>query len=245
VLKSLCEVQKTFKEDNLATYAVKRIYFTTPCFFIGDWKMNKRCVIFSGAPECAEYRPEPGDYVIAADSGYKHLVNAGLLPDLIAGDFDSFEGEIPADIPVLRVSSIKDDTDTMLAAKHALEQGYKDFLILGATGGRLDHQTANLVLCAYIAEKGGSCEIRGIFESVYSIKNGTLSLKKRENRSVSVFSFTDKSCGVSLRGLKYTLENATLTNIFPLGVSNEFSEERAEIAVKDGILIVICSQTAH
>ncbi|WP_423838563.1 hypothetical protein, partial [Treponema porcinum] len=41
------------------------------------------------------------------------------------------------------------------------------------------------------------------------------------------------------KGTKYTLDNAVLTNAFPLGVSNEWAENTAEIGVKDGILLVV------
>lgn len=55
---------------------------------------------------------------------------------------------------------------------------------------------------------------------------------------VSVFCHSDRAEGVTIQGLKYTLQDAELTNGFPLGVSNEFIGERAEISVKKGILLV-------
>ena len=44
---------------------------------------------------------------------------------------------------------------------------------------------------------------------------------------------------MTLEGLYYPLENGTLTAGFPLGVSNHFTGEKAEISVEDGSLLVI------
>lgn len=38
----------------------------------------------------------------------------------------------------------------------ALERGYRDFLLLGCTGGRLDHMMGNLAVLLYIRRRGGS-----------------------------------------------------------------------------------------
>ena len=63
--------------------------------------------------------------------------------------------------------------------------------------------------------------------------------KTNANEFVSVFAWTEEAKGVSYKGLKYPLENATLTKAFALGISNEFAEEEAEISVKDGMLLII------
>lgn len=203
--------------------------------------LKDRCVIIAGAPGFTGFSPNAGDYIIAADSGYRHALSAGIKPDLIIGDFDSLDF-LPDDrIKTVRSPAIKDDTDTFLAVKHALALGYKNFLLLGVLGGRLDHQTANIAACAYIAEQGGICEMRDSANVIYTVKNGKFLLNKKDNCSVSVFSYTEKSTGVTLSGLKYPLHNATLTNTFPVGVSNEFTDETATIEVKDGILLVILS----
>jgi thiamine pyrophosphokinase len=45
--------------------------------------------------------------------------------------------------------------------------------------------------------------------------------------------------GVTLRGLYYPLEDGELTCGFPLGVSNHFTGENAEIRVRKGSLLVL------
>ena len=44
---------------------------------------------------------------------------------------------------------------------------------------------------------------------------------------------------MTLKGLKYELEDAELTNRFPLGVSNEFVGKRSSVIVGEGTLILV------
>ena len=39
-------------------------------------------------------------------------VEAGIKPDLIIGDLDSYKGDIPKDVPIEKLPVEKDDTDT-------------------------------------------------------------------------------------------------------------------------------------
>ena len=64
-------------------------------------------------------------------------------------------------------------------------------------------------------------------------------IDSREGCYLSVFSMSDKSTGVSIKGTKYELEDAELTNDYPLGVSNEFVSKKAAVSVKNGCLMVI------
>jgi len=56
--------------------------------------------------------------------------------------------------------------------------------------------------------------------------------------SEKVFIAGDAATGVTLTGLKYPLNEATLTNDYPLGVSNEFTGVPAKIQVRKGTLII-------
>ena len=72
------------------------------------------------------------------------------------------------------------------------------------------------------------------------IKDSEIEFPSKENGFISVFSLSDKSEGVTISGLKYEIENAELTNNFPLGVSNEYIGKPSKISVKKGILLIIC-----
>ena len=137
-----------------------------------------RCVIFTAGDQHGIEKHEIGlrhdDFVICCDAGYRLAQRLGVRPDLLLGDFDSYTGALPEDIPVQRYIRDKDDTDTVIAVRYALEHGYDSILLVAATGGR------------------------------------------------------------------FGLENAVMTNRFPLGISNRIGEERiATISVEKGILFVI------
>ena len=92
--------------------------------------------------------------VVAADGGARHAPGLGVAIDLWVGDGDSID---PADLAALadagveieRAPTDKDETDTELAIRRALERGADGITVLGATGGpRIDHELANIALLA-------------------------------------------------------------------------------------------------
>ncbi|MBQ1352045.1 MAG: thiamine diphosphokinase [Oscillospiraceae bacterium] len=204
-------------------------------------KGKTRCVIISGAPHCVPFTKQSTDYVIACDHGYDHACRLQIHPDLLLGDFDSCLTKPDASIPVLTVPAEKDDTDTLLAARHGLSLGFSEFLFLGATGGRIDHFWANCSVCAFLSRQGARCEMRDKTYTLYTFSHGSLILPPKPHAVLSVYSFCDVSYGVTLRGVKYPLDNYTMTNHFPIGVSNEFTECPAEISLTSGLLMVFVS----
>jgi len=203
--------------------------------------MGKRCVIISGGEySCIEV--EAGDFVIACDRGYEYAAKNNIVPALVVGDFDSFSGNIRDGVAVLKQKREKDDTDTMTAVRYALREGYNDIRLYCALGGRLDHLYANLQAAGYAAQKGAQCMIKDECTVIVFIKNGLLRLPRLDGFSVSLFSFTSVSEGVTTAGLKYPLFNATLENTFPWGASNEWTAEEATVTVQDGILMAIMSK---
>lgn len=206
---------------------------------------KNRCYIV-GAGEFDEgVLPEDGDFVIAADGGFSALYSRGIEPDLIVGDFDS----LPADLidvvdrhsNVIRVLSEKDDTDMMLAVKEGIKHGFKKFVINGGLGGRLDQTYANIQILTFIAENGASGTLHGINTCITVIKDSRLELNSGyvKGNTVSVFCAGERAQGVTLSGLRYPLSNANITNSYPIGVSNEFTDEPAVISVSSGTLIII------
>ena len=204
--------------------------------------MPKKCVIISGG----EFSPieglNPEDFVIACDRGYEYAVRCGVTPDLIVGDFDSYAGPLPEGIPVDRHRARKDDTDTMLAIRHALEIGFQEIELLCALGGRLDHSLANIQSAVFAHERGLMARIKADGIEMFIHPGGTLRLERREGWFLSLFSLGDVCTGVCIRGAKYPLDKATLTKGFPLGVSNEWVAAEAEISLDSGTLLVVMAR---
>ena len=194
------------------------------------------CYIVCALPQNHPFQPESGDLVIAADGGYAQM--GGVRADLVVGDFDSL-GYIPANENVVRHPAEKDDTDTMLAARIGLSRGYRAFLLLGGVGGRLDHTLANIQTLAFLRENGARAALLGEGETITFLQNESLRFRAGLSGIVSVFSFGREAVGVYERGLAYALDDATLTDTNPLGVSNAFTGAPAEVSVREGRLVVL------
>lgn len=197
-----------------------------------------RCIIFCAGGFSGLIEPvKSDDYVIAADGGLLHAQSLGLTPDLILGDFDSL-GYVPEESTLFPVE--KDDTDAMLAVRKGLELGCKEFLLYGSLDGpRLDHTVANFQTLQFLADHGAKGHLIGQTQIATLVKNGNLTFPADAAGYISLFCLGDDARGVSLENLKYTLEDATLSAGFPLGVSNQFIGKSARISVKLGSLLVI------
>lgn len=198
----------------------------------------KTCHIFcAGGFEKLAESIQKGDLVLAADGGLAHLEKLGICPDGMIGDFDSL-GYVPQGARVYPVE--KDDTDSMLAIRRGLELGCRRFLIYGGLDGpRLDHTIANLQALQFLADRDAQGFLIGLTHSATVIKNGCLRFESDAKGIVSVFCMGADARGISIRGLKYGLEEGTLGAGFPLGVSNHFAGENSEISVKNGSLLVL------
>jgi len=204
---------------------------------------QKRCVIVSGGDFSPAEDLQPGeDFVIACDRGYTYCHRLGLKPDLVISDFDSYRGEVDASVPVNTYASEKDDTDTMLAVRYAIEHGFDGILLCCALGGRLDHLIANLQSMIFARKHGIRAFLHSEDTEITVLMKERLIIPRREGWSLSVFAFDGPCRGVCIRGAKYTLENAEILPSFPIGVSNQWAEDQAEIAVSEGILFVVLSK---
>lgn len=203
---------------------------------------NNVCCILAGAEISDLSIVNLGDYVICADSGVLHSKNLGITPDLAVGDFDSWFEPIDKQCEVIKVAAEKDDTDTMLAVKLAISKGFTTINIYGAVGGRLDHTYANIQVLAYIKKNHCIGTIFGDSDIVTIIQNEKKTFTKINGYYLSVFSFSEISSGVFERGVKYPLNDATIFNNFPIGISNEIISENCEIEVQDGTLLIVFSK---
>lgn len=206
----------------------------------------KKALIIAGG----EYSPinditEYG-YIIACDKGAFYAKKMNVVPDIIMGDFDSFTGDLNELFPNVPVSVHpvkKDDTDTMLAIKHALKLGFNHIVLCQALGKRLDHTISNIQSLHFVAANGGVGEIISNNEHLITLSSGTsIRIPKREGKSLSVYSLANQCTGVSIKGAEYSVENVTLSNDFPLGHGNSILDDEAVISVSDGILLIVESE---
>ncbi len=216
-------------------------------------KSEPKCIIISAGHFVPMEIPiGEEDMVIACDAGFIYAEQLGILPDLIVGDFDSMSEagalamrslrEISESDPdrIVKLNVKKDDTDTLMAVKIALSKGYRKFMLYGSLGGqRMDHSIANLQTLLFIKHNGGTGYIIEENRIVLIAENETVRFHRGNSGMISIFSVSEVSKGVTIRGLMYSLEDGELRNDFPLGVSNEFIiDEEAEITVREGTLLI-------
>ncbi|MCI9077996.1 MAG: thiamine diphosphokinase [Lachnospiraceae bacterium] len=195
------------------------------------------------------------DTIACADSGLDAAKKLGLDIDFLLGDFDSVqkdtlkgfmeENALPgSNTKFARYPAKKDYTDMHLILEWAVSQKPSGIIILGATGGRLDHLIANINILmlplannipAYIVDRNNKLCLAG---SRHIIKR-----EESPWKYISVYPLTDKVTGVSLAGVKYPLEDVVLEKGGSTTVSNEFAADASEavISLDTGILIVIQS----
>lgn len=214
-------------------------------------KRGKRCIVIgAGELDVTKLREYDNklDTVIAVDGGLGYCEALGIEPDIIIGDFDSVDRELAASIEatehrfsekVLRLAPQKDDTDMLAALKWGLARDFHTFLIYAGLGGRLDHTLANIQCLLYLKNHGA--------EGYLLEENGCIMVASGETKQfpssmsgrLSLFSL-EKESVVSITNMKYPLSSYTVTNDFPIGISNEFlPDKEGAVTVHSGAVAIL------
>ncbi|MFI3255244.1 MAG: thiamine diphosphokinase [Eubacteriales bacterium] len=197
------------------------------------------CHLIGAMPATIKPQLKKGDILVAVDGGYQQILDWGLEPDIILGDFDSL-GYVPKGENILSLPVRKDETDMEYAMNLGIKEGFSSFMLQGALGGRLDHSYANLQLLHRLSLEGKNAVCLGAGENAMILTEGTLRFPSHFTGYLSLFALGKEAKGIDLKHLSYSGENLTLSPTVPMGVSNEFLlGESAEIMVKDGSLLVL------
>ena len=171
------------------------------------------------------------------------------MPDIILGDFDSVNKDAidyyrnKTEIPIKDFPPEKDETDTELAIRTAIEMGAEEIILFGATGTRVDHLLGNIQLLSLGLQTGVDCQIVDANNRIRLLtKDMVLTKAEQFGTYVSLIPLTTEVTGITLEGFKYPLKDAVLTSNNSLGVSNELVEDTGRISFKKGILILIESR---
>jgi len=196
-------------------------------------------------------KEETIDCVVSVDAGLEYTKKLGLKPTAIVGDFDTIDRQVleeyRKDPRILWDvhKPEKDETDTELAINTAMKLGCDRLFILGATGGRLDHEWSNLHLLKLCLDRRREAVILDSQNRIYLLK-GPKTFRKSETfgKYVSFLPLTEEVHGIVLTGFKYPLYGKDISIGAEAGlcVSNEIVEETARIEFRDGILICVESR---
>lgn len=183
-------------------------------------------------------------FIIAADGACLYLMQYGLCADLIVGDFDS--------IPYLEARSVlkrggeiikhkpqKDYTDGQLALHEAIGRGFDDIILLGALGGRADHQYENIRLLSYNNLKNRIIIMDN--ESEIRLIGGIFQMELPINTTVSILPYTDRVIIKRIDGFEYPATNLTLTKMDAFshsGLSNLTTQTNILIEISDGMALL-------
>jgi len=210
--------------------------------------MNKAACIITGGTVSERFLADYVDkhreeILIVVDGALTVTHHLGIQPDYIVGDFDTVDNSLlehyEKDI-ILRHPPEKDQTDTELAIETALSAGCRELKLFGATGSRLDHSLGNIFLLQSLLECGIKAEIINENNRLY-LKNKSFSLKRNEvwGDYVSLLPLTETVEEVTLTGFKYPVKKLTFYRERTLGISNEITEEEANVEFGKGIFIVV------
>ena len=183
------------------------------------------------------------DHIIAADSGGEYAASLGLIPDLLLGDFDSVSNDTldyfkSRRCRIKEFDPEKDMTDFDLALNEAVSLSPERITVIGGTGTRLDH-TFTSIFCLFRGfKKGIYCEMSDPHNKIY-FKDNDFKIKGEEQygKYVSLVPVTE-SVILSIKGMKYPLDERKVFMGESLCQSNEIVCETAEIKVKGGVIAV-------
>lgn len=202
----------------------------------------KRCVICGAAPfsEIQSLQPllKTDDVIVVADGGDRLAAALGVIPTLTVADFDSSAPRKVAG-ECVRLPVEKDVTDTHAAMELLFSRGYREFLLLGCLGGRMDHTVAALLAARLMTEKGCRVTLADEKNSLTVLTPATYPLQAG---GFSVFAMSERVEGLTLNGVQYPLQKFTLESKNPLCVSNRAVEKDAFLSFDTGILLLCVSK---
>ena len=143
-----------------------------------------------------------------------------------------------ADGEFTRITRGKDWGDLEIALRELIKREYKDILVIGALGGRIDQTLANFGLISTISNNDVRIEFDDGQEHIMLIRNSQLFSGKKGD-AVSLIPLCSPAKGITTRGLLYSLTDESLLPDQTRGISNMMMGEIAEINITSGTVLCI------
>jgi len=179
-------------------------------------------------------------HFVCADGGADHARAYGLTPEAIIGDLDSVTEETLSHFSKARVVRDTDTerTDTEKAIRYLLDQGgVEEILLLGASGGRLDHVIGHVSLLLRYADR-----VRLFLEDDRCrawVEGGSVTLDHEPGTVVSFFAVGAPAEGVTTEGLQYALAGRRLELGVQDSISNVVASRPARVRIQQGKLLFL------
>ena len=209
---------------------------------------GRHALIFAAAPETESgyiraFRAAHPDALIAcADGGLRHARALGLHPDFMISDCDSMP-EIEG-TEVIRLKPEKDDTDAQGCLREVFRRGCTEATLVCATGGRIDHELANLSLLEEAHAMGGRLTVLDRQNCIVLHEGGCQKfIMPPEYRYFSIVPLDAVLQGVTIENAKYPLRDATVTRAGMVTISNEAAANQTfSVEIRDGRALVVFSR---
>lgn len=183
------------------------------------------------------------DVMVAVDGGLQHVMNSGLIPHIIIGDLDSID--LPDldyfhhnNVDIIKFPIQKDETDLELAVEHVMNLGFEEILILGATGGRIDHFLANFLIFSNPKYRDVDIKILTKNSEIFYCKTRQI-IEGASGDIVSLIPISEVVSGVQTTGLMYSLDGENLLRWKSRGISNQMTDPTAKIEFVSGELLCV------
>ncbi len=187
---------------------------------------------------------ERADLVVAADGGVRFALEAGVVPDLVVGDMDSLGEDLALEVERLGASLErhpvrKDKMDGQLAVLAARERGATTADLLCAMGGRLGALFAVPHILLAAERIGLRSTVVADRVRMFVVAAGYRTVEGDPQDSISIFPLSGPATGVTLEGMEYPLDNASLEPGDTLGFHNELIGRKASVSVEEGALLIV------
>jgi thiamine pyrophosphokinase len=184
------------------------------------------------------------DLVVAADGGARYALEAGVVPDLVVGDMDSLGEDLALEVErrgaaLERHPARKDKMDGQLAVLAARERGATAADLLCAGGGRLGALFAVPHILLAAERIGLRSTVVADRVRMFVVEAGYRTVEGEPRESISIFPLSGPAAGVTLEGMEYPLQNASLEPGDTLGFHNELIGREATVNVGKGAVLVV------
>ena len=148
--------------------------------------------------------------IVCCDGAAVACLKAGRIPDVVIGDLDSLPKETIEKLSGRIVHVAEQETnDLNKAFRYCMERGWKDIVILGATGKREDHTLGNISLLVDFSEKApGISMVTDDGEFIVMRQSGSCAC--RAGQQISIFALEPET-HIESTGLKYPLNGLAPT----------------------------------
>lgn len=203
----------------------------------------KRAIIFSNGNlsdlSLAKKIIKKTDFLIAADGGTKHILELGLIPNVVIGDMDSIDAKLLGKYKSIKYPTKKDKTDFELAIDYCLKNKFEEIIIFGILGDRIDHMLANIFFITKTQTENQSIKII-IFDGNKEIfvVNKEITIHGKISDEISIIPVSEKLEGVNTEGLYYRLIDETLEFGTTRGISNVMVKKTVKITVSSGVAVI-------